>query len=243
MKTSLVTRLAMFTVLAVSVSTTACTIRARGIDGNGEWVNEPRPLRDFSKVVFRGPLDARIREGGDYAVAVWIDANLKQFVTTAVSGDTLVVDATKVIYPQGRAVVEIRVPRLDAFSHEGSGTAVITGAVPHSAVELAIIGSGALQYQGNADKLDATVTGSGDMKLTGATQRLEAEVKGSGDIDARQMPAVGGRFAIAGSGDILANLRGGEISCKINGSGDIRWLGTARVTSMDSSGSGTAQQL
>jgi hypothetical protein len=240
---STITRFALLAVLAVSASTSACTVRAKGVDGNGDWVNETRSLPNFSKVVFRGPLDAKIREGGDYAVAVWIDSNLKQFVTTSVAGDTLVIDATQVIYPRGRAVVDIRVPKLDAFTHEGSGSAIIVGAASHTAVALAVRGSGNLQYQGGADKIDAVVTGSGDMKLTGTAQRLEAEIKGSGDIDARELPAVGGQFAVDGSGDILANLRGGDISCKINGSGDIRWLGTARVTSMDASGSGTAGQL
>jgi hypothetical protein len=214
-----------------------------GVAGNGEQARVPRPVRGFSRVVLSAPIDARVREGTDYDVVVWIDSNLAGLVMTTVTGDTLVVDTAEPIDPQVQATIDIALPRLDAFTIHGSGDARIAGAPAHPRVRLSIDGSGDLVYSGGADVLQASISGSGDIHLTGAARQVSAEINGSGSIDARAMPADGGRFEINGSGDILANLQGGDVSCEISGSGDIRWLGTARVTSLEVSGSGSVGAL
>jgi hypothetical protein len=229
--------------LAVLAACTSGCSLGLSVAGNGEQARVPRPIRGFSKVVLSAPIDARIREGTDYDVVVWIDSNLEGLLTTTVTGDTLVIDTAEPIDPLVQATIDIALPRLDAFTIDGSGDARIAGAPAHPLVQLSIHGSGDIAYSGGADVVQASISGSGDIHLTGEARLVSAEINGSGSIDARAMPANDGRFEISGSGDILANLRGGDVSCEISGSGDIRWLGTARVTSLEVSGSGSVGAL
>lgn len=228
--------------LLAAAACAACSF-SLGVPGNGTLAGDPRPVRGFSRVVLRAPLDASVREGQDFNVTVWVDQNLQDLVTTKVSGDTLIIDVTESVDPQREARVDIALPRLDGFRIEGAADASIAGAPSHQAVQLAIDGSGEITYSGGAELMQASISGSGEIKLTGEARQVTAEIDGSGSIDARAMPATGGRFSIDGSGDILADLRGGEVSCAISGSGDIHWEGTARVTSLEISGSGSVGPL
>jgi hypothetical protein len=229
--------------VAASVVSTGC---AAALPGNGQAVEKPRTAAEFNRVEVRAPLDVAVKEGGAFAVNVEVDSNLQDHITTEVRGGTLVIDSDASIAPTaGKNRVTVTLPTLAALTLAGSGNATVEGGAEHPSVALVLKGSGNMTYHGTAGLLRATVssTGHGNIKLVGSAGRIEASTDGTGDIDATDMKAAGGSFSTNGSGDILANLHGGETIIEIHGSGDVRWKGETQVVSMNNSGTGHAIKL
>lgn len=242
--------LAMAVVLAVALPAAAW---ARGnVEGNGNKTTEPRKVQGFTKIQLKGPIDASVREGGNFSVQLTIDSNLQPLVTTEVQGNTLVVSTQENIHYKGKARLDVTLPDFRGAEIEGSGDMDISGVSGRKPIELEIDGSGDISYQGAASALKAEVSGSGDMKIAlsgdtdsldlstngsgdvtvagGRTAKLQAETQGSGDIDARRVEARDAECETAGSGDIKLTLGGGQLRYATSGSGDVDWWGQGTVS-------------
>jgi hypothetical protein len=215
---------------------------ARGCDsvrGDGNQVTQERQLPPFTRIELRAHVDVEVTEGPAQSVSVTIDQNLQPFLTTAVEGGRLVIDASRSIGGRGPGKVVVSLPELRAFALQGSGNVRIAGADKDRDVALSVEGSGDLDWSGKARTLAARILGSGDLRVSGAAERLEAAIEGSGDIAARDLAARSAKLGIAGSGDIAAAVEGGPMSATVDGSGDIQWWGRAQVEVAAVNGSGS----
>jgi hypothetical protein len=169
-------------------------------------------------------------------------------VTTRVEGDALVVDLDHewcigICVEHESARLDVDVPVLNGVKINGSGDVTVAGAGRHAKVDVDVNGSGDVRYSGAADVVACHIEGSGDVRLSGSGKRLEANLEGSGDVDAREFAVNGGAFVIDGSGDVTANLHGGDTTIRLHGSGDLRYEGETRITSLDIEGSGEVKHL
>lgn len=224
---------------AALASPDAARAHERPERGDGNKVTQRREVPAFLRIELRGPLDARVTEGQATSVAVTIDENLQQVVTTEVRGDTLVVDTERGMHFRGPGEVVVTLPELRGLAIEGSGDARVQGAEAARDVELEISGSGDITWSGQAGKLVVRIEGSGEVALQGKAAELDAQVDGSGDVSGRALRAKSARLTIKGSGDMSATVDGGELRAVVNGSGDIVWYGSAATSTLAASGSGT----
>jgi hypothetical protein len=121
------------------------------------------------------------------------------------------------------------------FSVNGSGD-IVTGDIAGGA-DIGINGSGDIRSGNVGGDTEIGINGSGDVELADIAS-LDIEISGSGDVEARSMR---GAFSagIAGSGDIVVHDgRADPFEARINGSGDIRFGGTAVNITVRESGGG-----
>jgi hypothetical protein len=212
------------------------------LQGEGEVTTTPLSVPPFERIVVQGPIDVRVRTGEPQRVELEGQANLVNTVATMVSNGTWTITTERCIRSRKPLVVHITAPELTGIRVQGSGHVQSDGTIETEGIELRVQGSGDMQLDLRADRVQAVVQGSGDMLLTGSTTALEATVQGSGDLRAAAMQAREAQATIAGSGDIQV-FSTGFLRASITGSGDIRHVGQPDQLEKHITGSGTIAQI
>jgi hypothetical protein len=215
----------LLAVLAALVAVLVLLARDNGgsgastLRGSGITATQTRSLPAFTAVDLAGGNQVAVHVGAGQAVTVRADDNLVRYVTTTVTGGTLVVGQSRSFTSNGPMSVDVSVPSLDAVRLSGSGILTIEG-VRGSRFAVDVPGSGVVTAAGSVTRLDATLSGSGDVQLQGLTARdATARVLGSGrlQVDAtRSLDAT-----ISGSGAIFYSGDPTRVSQSVSGSGAI----------------------
>lgn len=217
-------------------------LNCRTNDGNiriGRWMSS-RPIEDYPVLVITAPStidfeltdSAFVGEAGDLGSLDLSMNSCGRFEAGAIAGQA----ALRI---NGSGDVTVRDIGGDAdFSVNGSGD-IRTGNVAGGA-SIGINGSGDIRGGNVSGDTQIDINGSGDVELADIAS-LDIDVSGSGDIEVRSMR---GAFnaGIAGSGDIaVRDGRAEPFEARINGSGDIRFGGTAVNVTVRESGGGNIE--
>jgi hypothetical protein len=202
----------------VSISGSSCSLST--IHGSGVAASESRDVPAFSKVEVRGSADIVAQVGGATSLSLVGDDNLLPYVTTAVQGDTLVIDMQSGNYSmETDLVVTLSTPRLQGLSVLGSSDCRIDG-LAGGDLELSISGSGDVHASGQVERLAVSIRGSGDMRLEQLeTRSASVSISGSGDVRLFAVDALD--VGITGSGDV-SYVGSPAVSQHISGSGSVR---------------------
>ena len=212
-----------------------------GVPGNGQRTMEDRAATSFSRLDSESSLDVQATRGDTFSVTVSIDSNLQRYVTTRVSGDTLLVDVDHAVDDTvaGPHVI-VTMPRLDQAILGGSGRLVLAFQQDQP-IELDLDGSGDLTFDGGAPRLTARLDGSGDMRIDGSADAVDLRLDGSGRMNARGCTATSADVSLGGSGDIAATVTGAT-RASLSGSGNIDLYGGGALESTSVSGSGAIRR-
>jgi Putative auto-transporter adhesin, head GIN domain len=215
----------LLAVLAALVAVLVLLARDNGgsssstLRGSGTPATQTRSLPAFTAVDLAGANQVAVHVGAAQAVTVRADDNLIRYVTTMVTGGTLVVDQSRSFTTSGPMDVDVSVPSLAAVRLSGSGILTIDG-VRGARFAVDVPGSGVVTVAGSVTRLDATLSGSGDVRLQGLTARdVTASVLGSGrlQVDAtRSLDA-----SLSGSGAIFYGGDPTRVSQRVTGTGAI----------------------
>jgi hypothetical protein len=212
--------------------------------GSGRPATETRAPGAFSAIAMRGDIDVRVRQGARESVQVTADDNLVPLVETVLDGETLHIQWKRgaTVRPHSKVMVVVDVVRLGGLSAAGSG-ALVVEALKTPALALSIAGSSnATLRQLEADGLfKVGIAGSGDVQAQGRAGRLDVSIAGSGDVNARDLMADDASISIAGSGDADVSARK-TVSVTIAGSGDVRFGGGATLEASRVMGSGSVRR-
>ena len=119
----------------------------------------------------------------------------------------------------------------------GSPMAEVTVVLPE-VTGLRVKGAGKVSYRGfRQEELGLEISGSGDVELEGAADRLEAEISGSGEVSAFGLSVKTAKLRVSGSGDIRATVTD-SVRARVSGSGKIKIAGNPTEKDTDVSGSG-----
>jgi hypothetical protein len=186
----------------------------------------------------------RVRPGESESVQVTADDNLLPLLETVVDGGTLRIQwkPGESVHPRVKTSVTVAVRRLEAVACAGSGDLVLE-ALKTPALALSMAGSSdATLRHLEADGLfKVRIAGSGNVQAQGKAGRLEVSIAGSGDVDARELLVDDASISIAGSGDADVSARK-TVAVSIAGSGDVRFGGGATLVSSRVMGSGSVRQ-
>jgi hypothetical protein len=190
-------------IAAATLALTSCV----GIDA-GPTTTEARDVGAFSRLKAEDEVDVNVRAGETRRVRVRAGEKVIDDIRTEVRGDTLYVSYDGPGVRNGRLLVEVDVPKVDAVD--------ITGAADVRVVGL----TGAV--------LDVRVTGAGDVTAEGRVQRLSLDIGGAGDADLAALEARDARVELTGSGD--ADVRASELlDAEVSGAGDLTYRGNAEL--------------
>lgn len=118
-----------------------------------------------------------------------------------------------------RLSVEITAPGVRAFTLNGSGDLHVKG-YDQSDLALEINGSGNVDAQGKAKKVDLRVSGSGEADLR-SLETGDARIAVAGSGEAHVAPRGVAEIDLAGSGDVYLTSKPAVLTSNVAGSGEV----------------------
>lgn len=231
-------------------------------------VSETRVIgAETVNITLGGSITLNLKQGNIATMVVTARKDQLDKIETQQKGDTLEIHPKDdtwfingvrgLINRDDPVIVDITLPELKNVALAGSGDANIIG-FSGDQLELAVAGSGAMQFKGQYKKVSGEIAGSGSIKFDGATfdemeldimgsgiinasgqsKLLTADLAGSGSLHAGQLIADTATISIAGSGnaDIFAKQ---AVDISVTGSGNVRVHGKPPKHEVNSAGSGT----
>lgn len=208
---------------------------------------EDRNVGHFDVLKINGPMDVFITQSKDYEVRVEAPIDRMKNIETKVEGGALVVQYKS---KRGRnnwswksmkgIKVYVSVRDLEGLFLSGSGDVEGSG-LRAKQLKLNISGSGDIDLEVDAHKINTKISGSGDIDLIGSAERFDITISGSGDIDAFGLKTEECEVVIYGSGDCDVNVSQ-YLDVRINGSGNVTYKGNPVEVNQKVSGSGGAHK-
>lgn len=214
------------------------------IEGNGQKVQQVRPVAAFERIRASDSIDIEWRQGDQDKVEVVADANLQPLIMVKVDGSELQVSmdtkgqSFRTLNPLKVVVVS---RSLKGLSLNGSGDAWV-GPFTTPAFSLQMKGSGDVKLvRLQAQSLDVDLLGSGEVKGEGSAGQLKIRVRGSGDVSCEGLVADDGEVELLGSGDVKVRVER-SLKAVLRGSGDIEYSGKVAKVDADVRGSGALRR-
>ncbi len=204
----------------IVLATSACMLDHDHVKGVGEPIKKALTVEPFHGIEVNGSMDVEIVKADVQAVEVEAQANIAELLTTDVKSGVWIVSTSKSYSTDKPFIIRIRVPSMDLVHINGSGDVKSADEFDVAKVDLAISGSGDIQFAAKATSMRAAIDGSGDIRMTGSCSKLSAAIAGSGDVKASELVTADLSVDIAGSGDVSANASG-AVNVAIAGSGDV----------------------
>ena len=213
-----------------------------GIAGQGTGNVRTYAAADFDSIDLRGSDDVDVSVGSGFSVRAEGDPEVLERLRITREGQSLRIDRRKengFSWGSGSATVLVTMPRIAGAKVAGSGDIAIDRA-EGARFDGAIAGSGGLKVAAlQVDEARVLIAGSGDVEAQGVAQRLEVSIAGSGNLDAQDLKTKAAKVSVAGSGNVRASLDG-EGDVRIAGSGNVDLGKDARCT-VRANGSGSAR--
>ena len=209
----------------------ACENSWNCLRGNGVVGEETRDISGFTGVVSEGEFDVFIVPDSEFSVRLEADENLIQYISTRISGNTLILDqgTRKCLRSDNPIRITVYMPHVEYLNLTGSG--MITGDnIESDKLRVELTGSGLIDLRGlNLGLLDALITGSGEMIFWGNATDADLDITGSGMIKAFHLESVNCIANISGSGNMEINVEK-QLNAFISGSGSIYYQGIPSVS-------------
>ncbi len=212
------------------------------IEGSGRFLDEPRKVSGFDRLIVQGPLEVVVKAADADRVVVHADDNIAPLIETTLLGATLLVGvrAGASFRTSVEPKVRVQAQRLTAVVLRGSGKLRVDR-VEAEVFEATLQGSGDVVVDSlRAGAVAVSVAGNGDLRIKGSAASVGVVLDGSGDVHCAELPAQRVAVRIRGSGDVRVHAID-ELKVDVDGSGDVHYRGEPRIArSIRGSGSVTA---
>lgn len=225
----------------IAFVTTAC---AQKISGNGNVVEENRPVEPFTSIDIGGVLNVYLTQGDTESVTVEADENLLDLIVIENRGNTLRVYLKKGIDIKKAKEKNVYITLRSINQLEVGGVVNVksTNALTADAFDLHIGGVGNTDLELRCDRLDARADMVGNLALRGEVREANIKNGGVGSLKAFDLKV--DRLTIKNSGVGSAEVQAqDEISITSSGVGSVRYKGDAAVKELSTSGVGKVQKI
>jgi len=211
--------------------------------GSGDMVTERREASNFDSVTLLGSGEVIIVQDGEESLTIETDDNILQYITSEVSGGTLILafePGTANISPT-KLTFTVGVDDLVGASVDGSGD-IVAGSLETGSLDVDISGSGMVKIDNlTAEELTVVIEGSGDAELAGQVKQQTVNIDGSGEYRAGDLRSDSATVNVDGSiGAIVWAVK--TLNVTINGSGSVGYYGSPSV-SYSEEGSGSLNSV
>lgn len=217
--------------LVLTMSATGCG--ERGIfchRPEGPNVTQTLILDDLTGFELQIAADITLRQGETQTITVTGAQNHIDLLKTDVNNGIWKIKYTECTRGANDLHIDITVPDITYLAISGSGDVETDGRFTlQSNVKVEISGSGDLELEVEASRLESKITGSGNMTLAGSAPDADHTITGSGKIEAFGLATDNTDAEISGSGNMKIAVAK-NLNATISGSGDIYYTGNPAVT-------------
>jgi len=214
-------KLFTFVIIAVLLSGSACNMtNLTGIRGSGNAKTETRNLSGFKGIKAGGAVKLEVAVQKDFGVTVETDDNLLEYITTEVSGDTLIIGSKDRISPT-LISVKVSMPELTGLDVSGATTAMVNGA--------------------KTDSLKLEASGASKVKIDGEVKTLEIDASGASGIDAENLLAENAQAEASGASSSIVNASN-QVEAIASGASTVTYMGNPTNITQNSSGASTIKK-
>lgn len=211
------------------------------IKGNGKVVTETRNTGDYDAIKVGGPFDVNLVSGNEGKITIKGEENLLSSIKIEVEDNALkiYVDKTVNIRSSSGHKIEITVPfeKISSVSLAGSGDIQTKNTIKNDKFEAKLAGSGNFKLDVDSNDFELNVSGSGNVALKGSADNFTTKLSGSGNINASNLKSKNVNANVSGSGNSIVNCEG-NLTARVSGSGDIKYIGNPDKRDVKVSGSG-----
>lgn len=240
------TKVKVFALALISVCAVSnLSAQKKGIEGNGVIEKKEYSIPEYSEIIVKAPATIYYEEKADQPayVRLEVDENLlaymKVFVKdkklTIEEGNTLTPTSFKV-YTNSRSII--------SFSLQSFGNVYSQNAIHIKDLKIEMKGTGNIELDNIIGKsVSVNLSGTGAAKLKGAAENINLTIdkKGSGLIDTEGLAVENANCDLSGSGNIKISVTN-KLEAKINGSGNITYIGVPRDMCYSLRGIGTVDK-
>lgn len=207
--------------------------------GNGNVVEESRPVSGFSSVNLSGEGTLVIQQTGSESLRVRAEDNLLQYIQTTVVGSELEIRTEPGVDIQPTQGIEYLLTVDDMTDVRLSGVGRIEcDGLTTDRLSLVFGGVGGVLFtELDARRLDVNMSGVGDVQFSGTVTEQEVRVSGVGDFKGRGLSS--NRATVVLNGSSSATVRVSDrLTVQVDGSGCVSYIGNPIIT-----GTGCTEKL
>lgn len=234
----------LYIALAVAALTTtvlsSCDMECK--EGSGNITTETRKVEDFTKIEVGGGYKITLKQDSSLNVAVSVDDNLQQYVTTSVSGKVLKIKTKKNLCLTGQAELVIGVRNLEAISGSGAIELQSDGVLNVQNLDIDFSGSSKADLQLNAKNLHTEGSGATELKLKGQASSHSVNLSGSGNVDAFDFVVGDYNIETSGAADCKINVLN-SLNVNTSGGSSIEYKGNPKNVTNHESGSSELKKV
>ena len=208
---------------------------------------ETRDLPVFTKISLRTSANVYLTQGNTQKVEIsGKESHLEKLETKVRDGKLIIDDRNRDSWRNWKGLsgvdIYITVKEIEALSVSGSGDLASKSKFKCDDLDIAVAGSGDLEFEADARDVDISIAGSGSVILSGSSHINKVSIAGSGKLDAEDMESDSYSISIAGSGKCKVHAKN-EITSKISGNGSIYYKGNPSKINNNSLGSGKIRKI
>jgi hypothetical protein len=175
------------------------------VQGSGKVITVKRQLNTFHNLSINIAADIEYIASNDYKLELSADDNVAAVITSAISGDTLLIDTDRSFSTQSRIHIKIY------------GASTLNS--------LRVGGSSDINLNGiTGDSLEITVNGTGDVVAEGNIKNLIVHVVGSGNIRSKALQADNVTVDVDGTADVTVTANN-RLNVMIDGVSNVTYYG------------------
>lgn len=208
----------------VVVAALAAGAVAASIKGSGNVLEQSRPVADFQSIRSEGAWVLDVKVGGAPSLKVRADDNLLPLIETTVNQGELTIrfkdDTPSIGFKRQSPRIEVTVPKLSAYRHEGAGQATFHN-LQGERFALSYDGAGLITASGQVDKLSVEASGAGSLDLDRLKAReVTVNLAGVGAVQVYASESL--TAAVDGIGSLTYFGKPKRLSKAVSGIGSVR---------------------
>ena len=232
--------IAVISVLAIFAASCKWTIGL--VRGSGDIETEERDVSGFDEVHLEGIGNLIVTQGEEESLIIEADDNIIPLIRTDVFGHRLTIGFKRGynFIPTTKIKFHLTVIDLDEISLSGVGD-INCEDFSTDRLEFEISGTGDIDFNINAKRVETTSSGAGDITLSGKVDSQEIDISGVGKYDAEELESRECSISLSGAGSATVNASE-ELDINISGVGNVYYVGSPRVE-QDISGLGRVKSI
>lgn len=207
-----------------------------------EIQSQERTVDEFSSIVTSGSEDLFVTQGSPQQLKIEAEKYILENLTTDVRNGVLYIKYRHSFNTDGPITIHVTMKDVQGLKLSGSGNIKGKSKIKTDEIELSINGSGNIELELEANRVNTGISGSGNVTLGGKASSHKIKISGSGDISALDLATESCIIGISGSGNGKVNVSS-KLDVRISGSGDVRYKGNPEEVNVSAGGSGSVRKL